>query len=67
MRQQIMNAFLTSQEIILLDECIFSSKYCQRQAWAPANHNVTLLRHLVQQPCLAVIAAVSAERGMIDF
>jgi hypothetical protein len=51
----------------LVDECIFSVKTYKPLAWAAKGRNVTQTQRLDAQRCVAVVAAVSAEGGLILF
>ena len=48
-----------SEEIVYLDECVFSQKSFNHMAWAEKCQNVTQSESLGAQACVAVLAAVS--------
>ena len=52
-------------ETIFLDECIFSVKSFKHMAWANTGENIQQSQILPAQPCIAVLAAVSIQRGML--
>ena len=53
------------QEVILIDEAVFSQKSCKPYAWAAAGSNVVASAWWKSQPCVAVCGAVSEQRGLI--
>jgi hypothetical protein len=54
-------------QLILIDECIFSVKTFNPLAWSASRRNVAQVRRLGAQKCVAVVAAVSADGGLILF
>jgi hypothetical protein len=55
----------SAEEIVYLDECVFSQKSYKLMAWASKSENITQSESLGSQPCVAVLAAVSIKRGLI--
>jgi len=55
------------EDLVFVDECVFSCKTYKKLAWAPIGQNVMQSENLGTQPCLAVVAAVSMRRGVICF
>ncbi len=53
--------------LILIDECIFSAKTFQPMAWSERRRNVAQCRQMGSQKAVAVVAAVSADAGLILF
>ena len=54
-------------QLILIDECIFSAKTYKPMAWSGKGRNVAQCRQMGSQRCVAVVAAVSAADGLILF
>jgi hypothetical protein len=50
-----------------MDECVFSHKSYQKLAWAEKHTNIIQSQSLGSQPCVAVMAAVSIDKGLILF
>jgi len=54
-------------DLILVDECIFSQKTFRPCSWAIKKHNVEQRRRMGAQKAVAVVAAVSATLGLIRY
>ena len=56
-----------NKEVIFLDECVFSQKCYMKSAWSAPKTNITQSHKLNNQKCVAVIGAISAQRGLIHW
>ena len=55
----------SAEEIVYLDECVFSHKSYKHMAWSQKLDNITQCESLGAQPAVAVLAAVSIRQGLI--
>ena len=54
-------------EIIMLDECLFNQKQVMNRAWMIAHKNVIPTVMWPSQKCVAVLAAISNQRGLVNY
>ena len=52
-------------ELVQIDEAVFSDKGFQKTAWSLPGQNINISAHFKQKGCIAVVAAISSQRGLI--
>ena len=65
MLDRIANAVDEDVQIVFVDECLFNQKQVERVAWAPRGKNITPKVMMQNEPCLAVVGAISEKQGLI--
>ena len=67
MREGLQKSVISKNEVIYIDESIFSGKHLPKRAWSGKRKNIKPTMMLIQESCLAVVAAISKDRGLIGF
>ena len=56
-----------SDNTVYLDEVTFSAKTLQNRAWAEPGDNITQSVFIKSEPCVAILAAATVQRGLFLF
>ena len=56
-----------SDNTVYLDEVTFSAKTLQNRAWAELGENITQSVFIKSEPCVAILAAATVQRGLFLF
>jgi hypothetical protein len=67
MRQELQQAMIAGKRVIYIDEAMFTTSTLPTRGFAGKNENVVVEEKLISTPALAVVAGVSAERGLEAF
>ena len=67
LESRLLGKALSNGAIVFLDECVFTTKSYKPMAWSSKGTNISQSQLLKLQPCVAVLAAVSIDRGLILF
>ena len=54
-------------ELVFCDECLFNGKQLPNAAWSSKGENLQQQHMRKFEPCMAVVAAISSERGLIHY
>ena len=67
MRQELQQAMIAGKRVIFIDEAMFTTATMPTRGFAGKYENVVVEEKLTSSPALAVVAGVSAERGLEAF
>ena len=67
MKVQINEITVKNGEIIMVDECIFSSKTYQKKTWGFPKQHASIYQNNWRGSCIACVAAVSNKRGLLCY
>jgi putative transposase len=67
MKEDVRRALLGGRRVIFTDEAMFTTSTLQDRAYATKGNNIALEEKLVSSPAIAVVAGVSADRGLEAF
>ena len=67
LKDRLLGKALSNGVVVFLNECVFSTKSYKAMAWSSKGTNIMQSQLLKLQPCVAVLAAVSIDRGLILF
>ena len=63
-KKQLQDAFESNKKIVMIDEFLITKRSIPSQDWAPLNHNMTIDLKQANEKPIAVIIAISIEKGI---
>jgi hypothetical protein len=67
MKEDVRRAVKEGRRVIFTDEAMFTTSTLQDRAYSGKGENIALEEKLVSSPAIAVVAGVSAEKGLEAF
>ena len=65
LKEAVTRCEATGEEFVMADECLFNQKHILPTAWSNKHENLVATTMVKSENCLAVVGAVSAQRGSI--